>query len=172
MNKDIHFYDEDGDLKFTVHSAYIFTAVKNGTRMRRTLTNFNGPAPIAGFLPKGVVHENEIVQKYCQMIKDGEFNLPEDVPQSPTIMKDLVVDMNFEVVTDLATTWKYNINRKQMLEMFNGAEDGKGVVKDSNSNSWTFEKTAADGSKSHIYFKNEVLVENKQMEKDLHFYDA
>ena len=48
--------------------------------------------------------------------------------------------MNFEVVTDLETTWKYNINRVQMLEMFNGAEDGKGSVKDETANSWTFEK--------------------------------
>ena len=69
--------------------------------------------------------------------------------------------MNFEVETDLATTWKYNINRTCMLEMFNGAEDGKGVVKDDYLNSWTFEKTAANGEKSHIYFMNEVLVENK-----------
>ena len=79
--------------------------------------------------------------------------------------------MNFVVVTDLETTWKYNINRQQMLEMFDGAEDGKGIVKDSNINSWTFEKTAADGSKSHNYFKNEVLVENKRMDKDYHCHD-
>jgi len=135
------------------------------------LTNFDGLASIANFLPKGVVHENEVVQKYLKMIKDGEFTLPEDGPRSPKIMKDLIVDMNFEVVTDLATTWKYNINRTQMLEMFNGAEDGKGVVKDSTANSWTFEKTDENGAKSHNYFKNEVLVENKQMDKDIHFHD-
>jgi len=63
----------------------------------------------------------------------------------PMIKKDLIVDMNFVVVTDLETTYKYNINRKQMLEMFNGAEDGKGIVKDSNINSWTFEKTDEKG---------------------------
>ena len=89
----------------------------------------------------------------------------------PMIKKDLIVDMNFEVVTDLETTWKYNINRKQMLEMFNGAEDGKGIVKDETANSWTFEKTDDKGLKSHNYFKNEVLVTNKQMDKDIHFYD-
>jgi hypothetical protein len=48
-----------------------------------------------------------------------------------------------------------------MLEMFNGAEDGKGVVIDSMTNAWTFEKTDANGAKSYNYFKNEVLVENK-----------
>ena len=33
----------------------------------------------------------------------------------PQFKKDLVVDMNFDVVTDLETTYKYNINRTQML---------------------------------------------------------
>ena len=74
------------------------------------------------------------------------------------------MDVNFEVVTDLATTWKYNINRKQMLVMIPSAGDGKGVVKDDAKDSWTVEKTADDGAKSHIYFKNEVLVKNKQSE--------
>ena len=60
-------------------------------------------------------------------------------------------------MTDWETTWKYNINRTQMLEMFNGAEDGKGIVKDSAVDSWTFEKTDEKGQKSHNYFKNEVL---------------
>ena len=80
------------------------------------------------------------------------------------IKKDLIVDMNFEVVTDLVTTWKYNINRKQMMEMFNGCEDGKAIVKDETANSWTFEKTDENGAKSHNFFMNEVLVENKQMD--------
>jgi len=109
---------------------------------------------------------------YCKKIKEGSFTLPEEGPRAPKIKKDFVVDMKFEVVTDLETTWKYNINRTCMLEMFNGAEDGKGVVKDDAKDSWTFEKTAANGEKSHIYFKNEVLVKNKQFSKDLHFYDA
>ena len=61
MDKDIHFYDEMGNLKFTIHSTYIFTACENGTSIQRKLTNFDGLAPIANFLPKGVVHENEIV---------------------------------------------------------------------------------------------------------------
>jgi hypothetical protein len=81
-------------------------------------------------------------------------------PRSPKIMKDLVIDMNFECVTDLETSWKYFTHRVQTLEMFNGAEDGKGVVKDSMINAWTFEKTDTEGLKSHNYFKNEVLVEN------------
>ena len=87
------------------------------------------------------------------------------------IKKDLIVDMNFEVVTDLVTTWKYNINRKQMMEMFNGCEDGKAIVKDEAANSWTFEKTDEKGAKSHNYFMNEVLVENKQFDKDIKFTD-
>jgi len=74
------------------------------------------------------------------------------------------MDTKFEVVTDLETTWKYIINRTQMLEMMPGAEDGKGVVKDDAKDSFTIEKTADDGAKSHIYFKNEVLVKNKQSE--------
>jgi len=61
MEKDIHMYDEKGNLKFTVHSTYYFSACPNGTSIRRTLTNFYGLAPIANFLPKGVIHENEIV---------------------------------------------------------------------------------------------------------------
>jgi len=70
------------------------------------------------------------------------YLLPAKKVFPPKIKKDLIVDMEFEVVTDVETTWKYMINRKQMLEMFNGAEDGKGVVKDSIANAWTFEKTA------------------------------
>lgn len=31
------------------------------------------------------------------------------------------------------------------MQMFNGAEDGKGVVKDETENSWTVEKTAENG---------------------------
>lgn len=82
--------------------------------------------------------------------------------------------MTFDVVTDWETTWKYNINRTQMLEMFNGAENGKGVIKDYAADSWTFEKTDAKGQKSHNYFKNEVLAKHKrikQMDKDIHFHD-
>ena len=61
MDKDIDFHDENGNRKFTVHSTYIFTACENGTKIQRLLTKFDGLAPIANFLPKGVVHENEIV---------------------------------------------------------------------------------------------------------------
>ena len=61
MDKDIHFYDAKGALTFTIHSTYIFTADKNGTNIQRKLTNFEGPERIAGFLPKSVVKENEIV---------------------------------------------------------------------------------------------------------------
>jgi hypothetical protein len=75
------------------------------------------------------------------MIKAGTFTLPADAPRIPKMTKDLIIDMKFEVVTDLETTYKYNINRTQMLEMFDGAEDGKGILKDSAENSWTFEKT-------------------------------
>jgi hypothetical protein len=61
MDKDIHFHDDKGILTFTIHSTYYFTAnVNGGTTIRRTLTNFVGPPPIAAFLPNGVVHENEI----------------------------------------------------------------------------------------------------------------
>ena len=110
------------------------------------------------------------------MIKDGEFTLPESpIPKAtvgpPMAKKDLVIDMNFEVVTDVETTYKYNKHRKQMLEMFSGCEDGKGILKDETENSWTFEKTEENGSKVHYFFKNEVLVENKQMDKDLTIQD-
>jgi len=76
MDKDIHFHDESGNLKFTIHSTYFFFPWAEGTRIRRTLTNFCGPPPIAGFLKeKGVVHENEIVQKYCAMVKAGTWTI-------------------------------------------------------------------------------------------------
>lgn len=175
MDKDIHFHGADGSLTFTIHSTYYFTEGANGgTNVRRTLTNFCGPPPIAGFLPKGVVHENEICQGYLEKIKAGSFTLPEDAPRIPKMTQDLIVESTFDVVTDWETTWKYNINRTQMLEMFNGAEDGKGIVKDSAADSWTFEKTDEKGQKSHNYFKNEVLQEHKrikQMDKDIHFHD-
>ena len=87
------------------------------------------------------------------------------------IQKDLIVDMSFEVVTDLETTWKFIINRKKLLHVFNGCEEGKAIVKDENANSWTVEKTDENGAKSHNYFMNEVLVENKQMDFDIKFTD-
>ena len=116
----------------------------------------------------------------CNNSKDIQINQARAPPAGaaakagegpPMIQKDLIVDMSFEVVTDLETTWKYNINRKQMLEMFNGCEDGKAIVKDENANSWTFEKTDENGAKSHNYFMNEVCIENKQFDKDIKFTD-
>jgi hypothetical protein len=73
--------------------------------------------------------------------------------------------MNFDVVTDIETTFKYCINRTCMLEMFNGAENGKGALKDDFDDMWTFEKTAENGEKSRIYFKNEVLADKKLIAK-------
>jgi len=82
MDKDIHFHGADGSLTFTIHSTYYFTEGANGgTNVRRTLTDFCGPPPIAGFLPKGVVHENEICQGYLEKIKAGSFTSPEDAPR-------------------------------------------------------------------------------------------
>ena len=151
-----------GPMQFQIHMAYTLTEGANGgTKVRRVISKFNGPAVIADGIAKNVKTENDLMSKHCQQIKDGTMTLPEDVARIPKIKKDMVVDMNFECVTDLATSWKYFTNRVQTLEMFNGAEDGKGVVKDSMSNAWTFEKTDAEGAKSHNKFKNEVLVENK-----------
>ena len=83
---------------------------------------------ICAGISKNVDTENGVGAKFCQQIKDGTLILPEDAPQSPKIKKDLIVDRNFECVTDLATTWKYFTNRVQALEMFDAAG---GVVKDS-----------------------------------------
>ena len=125
---------------------------------------------IAPGIPKNFNTENELFAKHCQQIKDGTLILPEESPQSPNIKKDQVVDMKFECVTDLATSWKYFNNRVQTLEMFNEmfGKEGKAVLKDSMTNAWTFEKA----NKSYNYFKNEVLVENKQMDKDIHVCGA
>jgi hypothetical protein len=40
------------------------------------------------------------------------MTLPEDVARIPKIKKDLVVDMNFDVVTDIETTYKFYSHRK------------------------------------------------------------
>ena len=166
-----------GPMGFTRHSTFYFTEGSNGgTNVRRVLSNFCGPAMLGNdMLPNKVVPmENEICKGFLEKIKAGSFTLPEDAPRIPKMTQDLIVESTFDVMTDWETTWKYNINRTQMLEMFNGAEDGKGIVKDSAVDSWTFEKTDEKGQKSHNYFKNEVLAEHKrikQMDKDIHFHD-
>ena len=84
-----------------------------------------------------------------------------------------LVEVSFNVATDLETTYKYNVSRTESLEIFGkGAEGGHGKVIDSIEGSWTIEKTDPDtGVKSYVYLKNEVLVENESSDKDQHFHD-
>lgn len=53
------------------------------------------------------------------------------------------------------------VNRQLNLHWIPGAADGKGIVKDEKADSWTVERTADNGDKSNMCFKNEVLVKNK-----------
>jgi len=62
-----------------MHMIFIFTANANGTsNIQRKITNFDGPERVVGIIPKFIGGENETIQKYCKMIKNGEFTLPEN----------------------------------------------------------------------------------------------
>jgi hypothetical protein len=57
-------------------------------------------------------------------------------PGMERITKDFIVDGEWAVVTDAATTFKYVTNRKQCMEMY-FCEDGKGLIIDSCANAFT-----------------------------------